>query len=283
MDVGFPTGTTALFPIVGDPVDQVKSPAAITAIFAARGENAICVPMQMTPADLPKLMASLHAVKNVGGLLVTVPHKRAALGVCIGATGRAKFIGAANVLRRHERGWFGDNTDGAGYLDGMARHGFDVAGKRVLLAGCGGAGAAIALEILNRGAAHLAIHDLDIARRDGVIGKLAQRFPGRVTAGGADPTGFDLVANATPMGMKAGDPMPIESSALRPEQFVACVVTKPEVPPLIEAARRLGCQTMTGSDMFDAQAEKLADFLLAAAPSTRRSAGEGRLAENLVS
>lgn len=283
MDVGFPTGMTALFPIVGDPVDQVKSPAAITAIFAARGENAICVPMQVTPADLPKLMASLHAVKNVGGLLVTVPHKRAALGVCSGATDRAKFIGAANVLRRHESGWFGDNTDGAGYLDGMARHGFDVAGKRVLLAGCGGAGAAIALEMLSRGAAYLAIHDVDSERRDEIVGKLAQHFPGRVTSGGADPTGFDLVANATPMGMKAGDPMPVLSSALRPEQFVACVVTQPAIPPLIEVARRLGCRTMTGCDMFDAQAEKLADFLLAATPSTRLSIGDRKLAENLVS
>lgn len=283
MDVGFPTGATAIFPIVGDPVEQVKSPAAITAIFAARSENAVCIPMQVSPTDLAGLMASLHAVKNVGGILVTVPHKRAALLCCERSTDRAQFVGAVNVLRRSDKRWIGDNTDGAGYLDGIARHGFDVAGKRALLAGCGGAGAAIALEILNRGAAHLAIRDLDIARRDDVIGKLAQRFPGRVTAGGADPTGFDLVANATPMGMKAGDPLPIESSALRPEQFVACVVTKPEIPPLIEVARRLGCRTMTGSEMFDAQAEKLADFLLAAAPPIRRSVNEERLAENLVS
>lgn len=283
MDAGFPTGATAIFPIVGDPVDQVKSPAAITAIFAARGENAVCIPMQVSPADLAGLMASLHAVKNVGGILVTVPHKRASLRCCETSTDRAQFVGAVNVLRRSDKGWAGDNTDGAGYLDGISRHGFDVAGKRALLAGCGGAGAAIALEILNRGAARLAIHDLDILRRDAVVGKLAQRFPGRVTAGGADPTGFDLVANATPMGMKAGDPMPIESSALRPEQFVACVITKPKIPPLIEFARRLGCRTMTGSEMFDAQAEKLADFLLAATPPIRRSANEERLAQNLVS
>lgn len=283
MDASFPTGATAIFPIVGDPVDQVRSPAAISAIFAARGANAICIPMHVAIAGLAALLTSLYGVKNAGGALVTVPHKRAALTHCENATERARFVGAVNVLRRGDNGWIGDNTDGAGYLDGIARHGFDVAGKRVLLAGCGGAGAAIALEILNRGAAHLAIHDLDIARRDDVIGKLAQHFPGRVTADGADPTGFDLVANATPMGMKAGDPMPIVSSALRPEQFVACVVTKPEVPPLIEVARRLGCRTMTGSDMFDAQAEKLADFLLAATPSTWRSAGERKLAENLVS
>lgn len=257
----FPSGRTRLYPVVGDPIGQARSPAMMTRLFAAHGDDAIVVPMHVKSADLPPLFGALHGVRNLGGILVTVPHKRMAAELCAGATDRARFVGSVNVVRRQDAGWYGDNTDGVGYLDGAAREGFDVAGKRALLVGCGGAGAAIALEILLRGVAQLAIHDLDAARRDEILAKLAHRFPGKVLIGDADPSGFDLIANATPMGMHEGDPPPVDLVKLHPEQFVACVVTEPAVTPLIAAARARGCRTMTGAGMFDAQAGTLADFL----------------------
>lgn len=233
----------------------------MTRLFAERGDDAIVVPMHVKSADLPPLFGALHGVGNLGGILVTVPHKRMAAGLCASATDRARFVGSVNVVRRQGAGWHGDNTDGIGYLDGAAREGFDVAGKRALLVGCGGAGAAIAFEILLRGAAQLALHDIDDARRDEIQAKLTRRFPGKVLIGDADPSGFDLIANATPLGMREGDPPPVDISKLRPEQFVACVVTEPAVTPMIAAARARGCRTMTGAGMFDAQAGTLADFL----------------------
>ncbi|SFU16083.1 shikimate dehydrogenase [Mesorhizobium sp. YR577] len=260
-----PSGETRLFPVVGDPIEQVKSPSAITRILAAHGENAIVVPMHVGAADLGHLVEALTKVHNVDGILVTVPHKFAALGYCASATERARFAGSANVIRKIENGWCGDNTDGMGFLDGIAREGFDIVGKSALLIGCGGAGSAIAFEILERGASELAIHDIDVARRDDIVVRLDARFPGKVRSGSDDPTGFDFVANATPMGMRPGDPLPVDVSRLGAGQFVACVVTKPEVPPLIAEARLRGCGTMTGTGMFDAQAETLVDFLLQSA------------------
>ncbi|WP_378950043.1 shikimate dehydrogenase family protein [Mesorhizobium sp. ANAO-SY3R2] len=257
-----PSGGTRLFPVVGDPIAQVRSPEVITSILAARGEDAVVVPMHVSPPNLCQVLSAIYEVQNLSGALVTVPHKHAALSHCASVTDRARFVQAVNVVRRTDDGWHGDNTDGQGYLDGIEREGFVVRGKRALLVGCGGAGAAIALEILERGAAQLAVHDIDLARRDEVIERLSERFPGLVVAGSADPTGFALVANATPMGMNRDDPLPVDVSMLEPWQFVACVVTKPAVPPLIAEARRLGCPTMTGTGMFDAQAETLADFLL---------------------
>lgn len=207
-------------------------------------------------------MQGLHSARNVDGVLVTIPHKNMALNLCEAATERARFVGSANVVRRAEEGWFGDNTDGLGYLDGLERHGFSVAGKSALLVGCGGAGSAIAFEILLRGARELALHDVDVEKRDDLAARLQQRFSGKVRIGDADPANFDLVANATPMGMKQTDPLPVLVDRLEPWQFVACVVTLPEIPKLIELARQRGCRTMTGADMFDAQSEILADFLL---------------------
>ena len=257
-----PSGNTDVFPVLGDPIAQVRSPAEISRIFAARGRDAIVVPMHTPPLALAGVLKALHLIQNVGGALITVPHKRDAFSLCLSKTERADFLGSVNVMRRTHNGWHGDNTDGVGYLDGIERKGFNVDGRQALLIGCGGAGAAIAMEILRRGAVKLAIHDIDSARLDEVVRDLSKTFPGRVVTGSTDPTGFDLVANATPMGMRSDDPQPIDVSRLEAWQFVACAITKPEISPLIEAARICGCATMTGVDMFDAQAETLADFLL---------------------
>lgn len=262
MDVTL-TGETRLYYIVGDPIAQVKSPPALTEILVARGANALVVPAHVAPANLDLFMKAARATQNVDGVVVTVPHKIAALDHCDEATERARFAGSTNVIRRGSDGrWRGDNTDGQGYMDGIAACGFDVAGKTALLVGAGGAGAAIAYEILARGAAQLKVHDIDVVRRDRIVARLAGRFPGRVSVGSADPTGVDLVANATPLGMRADDPLPVDATKLAATQFVADVITKPEISPLLVAARALGCATMPGAGMFNAQAQLLVDRML---------------------
>lgn len=262
MDVTL-NGETRLYHIVGDPIAQVKSPPALTGILIERGVNALVVPAHVAPADLEAFLAAARVTQNVDGIVVTVPHKIACLAFCDEATERARFAGSTNVIRRGADGrWRGDNTDGQGYLDGIAAQGFDVSGKRVLLVGAGGAGSAIAYEFLARGAAQLKIHDVDIGRRDRVIGRLSERFPGRVSTGDADPTGVDLVANATPLGMREGDPLPVDATKLVAAQFVADVITKPEISPLLVEARRIGCATMPGAGMFEAQAQLLVDRML---------------------
>lgn len=256
-------GETRIFPIIGDPIGQVKSPSLLSAILAKRGVNALVIPAHVLPADFAAFMAGVRLMRNVDGLILTVPHKLAALEFCDEATNRARYAGSCNVMRRLEGGrWWGENTDGQGYLDGIAAQGFSPDGKRALLIGAGGAGSAIAYEILARGAAYLALHDIDTARRDALITRLSDRYPGRVGPGDRDPRGFDLVANATPLGMLPGDPLPVMTEHLNAAQFVADAVTRPAVPPLIAAAQAAGCRTMAGGGMFDAQAARLVDLLL---------------------
>lgn len=255
-------GETRVFPIVGHPIGQVKSPASLSRIMAGRGFNGLVVPVDILPGDLPGWLAQAKAMRNVDGIVVTVPHKVACLAFCARASARARASGAVNIMVREGDGWAGDATDGHGYLDGIAAEGFDVAGKPALLVGAGGAGSAIAYEILARGASEFALHDIDTAKRDALIARLNEAFPGRARAGGTDPRGFALVANATPLGMREGDPLPVDTELLTPDQFVADVVTRPAVPPLIAAARAKGCRTMPGSGMFDAQAVLLAELLM---------------------
>ena len=259
---GMPNGRTKLFPVLGEPIDQVRSPTELSRIFEARKQNALVVPMHAGKADLPVILDALWKTRNVGGALITVPHKQATLLQCATSTNRAQIAQSTNVLRRSPAGWHGDNTDGLGYLEALRRCGFVVAAKRVLLVGCGGAGASIAVEMLEQGASTVALHDVDAERRDSLMARLSDRYPDRLEIGSSDPSGFELIANASPAGMAGYADMPVEVSRLQADQFVACVVTEPRVPPFIAAARALGCPTMTGEEMFDAQAELLADFLL---------------------
>lgn len=257
------TGATRLNIIVGDPIAQVKSPGGVTKAFTDRGHDAVLVPVQIDGAHLKGFLTAVTAVRNLDGIIVTVPHKFACYEFCTSATERSRLLGSVNIMRRRpEGGWHGDIVDGLGFVGAVRANGGDPAGKRALQVGAGGAGSAIAMALVEAGVRSLAIHDTDAARRDQLIAKLKTLGRGDIDAGTADPTGFDLVANATPLGMKAGDPLPVDVSKLKSGTFVGCVITSPAVSPLIEAARRLGCPTSTGTDMYNALQSSMLDFLL---------------------
>lgn len=263
-------GETRVLAIVGDPIAQVKSPAGVTQALLESGRNAVLVPSHVAPADLDAYVSGLSLAKNLDGIIVTVPHKFAMHAHCATATERARFLGAVNVLRRNPDGsWHGDMFDGEGFVSAIRSAGAEPEGQRALLVGAGGAGSAIALALLENGVAELAIHDGDVARRDGLIGRLQSRFGDKVKVGSDDPTGFGVVVNATPVGMRPEDPYPLQADKLSGEMFVGDVITAPAVTPLIEAARRLGCRTQVGGGMFAAVRDLMLSFLLEEGPLAR--------------
>ena len=257
------TGATRLYVIIGDPIAQVKSPGGMTRAFAARGHDGVMVPVQVAVEDLADFLSVADRLKNLDGLIVTVPHKFACFAHCTETTDRSGFIGSTNLMRRRPGGgWEGDRTDGVGFVAAAVGGGFRPQGRRALLIGAGGAGSAIALALIDAGVAELAIHDENAERRDGLIARLNRRGKGRATVGSADPAGFDMLANASPAGMRPEDPLPADVSRLSPGMHVGCVITRPAVTPLIAAARALGCTTSTGTEMYDALQYRMVDFLL---------------------
>jgi shikimate dehydrogenase len=257
------SGATRLNFILGDPIAQVKSPAGVTAAFAARGHDGLLAPVQVAAEDLKAFLNSCDRLKNLDGIIVTVPHKFGCFQHCSTATERARFLGACNIMRRDPAGgWRGEMVDGLGFVGAVRRHGFDPAGRRALLVGAGGAGSAIALALVEAGVRELAIHDADAGRRDSLIGRLDALGKTCVSAGTPDPAGFDLIANATPAGMRPEDEPPVDLARLTSDMFVGCVITAPAVSPLVATARRLGCRTSTGGDMYDALQGSMVDFLL---------------------
>lgn len=257
------SGATRLHYIVGDPIAQVKSPAGVTQAFLARGHNAYVMPAHVSSANLSPWLAGAALAHNVDGVIVTVPHKFASFHLCSTTSDRARFLGTVNTMRRKADGtWHGDMFDGVACVTAMMDSGCKPKGQRALLIGAGGAGSAIAHALVMAGVAELAIHDEDAARRTALVDRLAGLNLCKVTHGSADPTGFDIISNATPMGMKPSDANPVDVSKITPQMFVGCVITVPAVTPLIAAARAQGCATMTGTDMFGRVRDLMVDFLV---------------------
>lgn len=259
-------GETRVYYVIGDPIAQVKAPAGMTARFQALGRNAVCVPMHVPATHLSEFMrGSLHA-RNLDGMIVTVPHKVAMVAHAAELTPRARIAGAVNVLRRRPDGlWLGDTTDGQSFVAGLRQAGCEPRGRRALLVGAGGAGAAIAAALLDAGVDELAIHSRSPGPLQRLIAALrAYRPQADVVQGSADPAGHDLVVNASTAGMRADDPLPLRAERLSPGAFVGDVITAPEVTPLLAAARAAGCGTQTGLGMVAQAIGLMTDFFLAA-------------------
>ena len=206
------SGATRLFPIIGDPIRYVESPGQLTRTYRARRHDALCVPMQVPEAALDDVLRGLSAVPNVDGLLVTMPHKHVAVGHCATTSERTTLLGAVSVMRRDDDGtWHGDILDGLAFVKAQKDHGAQPAGARVLLLGSGGAGSAIAVALLDEGVQELIVHDVDETRAADLVERLSGHGYGAVTSGPPDPTGCDMVCNATPLGMGEGDPLPVDA------------------------------------------------------------------------
>jgi shikimate dehydrogenase len=253
-------GETRLLPVLGDPVKQVRAPLVWTELFRANGVNAACLPIHVAPADLAGLVTAMRGVRNLIGLIVTVPHKPAAAVLAARLLPRAERIGAVNVLRLEEDGsWTGDMLDGEGFVRGLRRAGQRLEGRRALILGAGGVGAAIASSLAGADVAAIGVADLDPAR----AAALARRLEGAtVEVGVADPasSGFDLLVNATPLGLRPDDPLPFEPAQMTPGTIVGDVVMGRTTSRLVSLARAAGCFAQAGTVLMDEQLPAMAEF-----------------------
>lgn len=257
------TGRTRLMAIIGDPVAPLRSPALFNERFARLGMDAAFVAFEVPAGELPAAWGGLTRLRNLDGLVITMPHKEAVVPLLDTLGPTARRTGTVNTVRRRpEGGWEGEMFDGEGFRDGLERAGHPVRGAAILQVGCGAAGRAIAHALAGAGAARLLLHDAAPGRASALAQALSEAHPGLSVAGGQpNPEGLDIVVNATPLGLREGDPLPFDASRLRPPQVVADVIPNPEVTPLIAAARAAGCATVTGRSMHEGQARLAAAWL----------------------
>ncbi|MFE6070485.1 shikimate dehydrogenase family protein [Streptomyces sp. NPDC056525] len=256
------SGATRLYAVVGDPVAQVRAPSLLNPLFAALGLNSVLFPVHVRPDAFAEVFQGLRKTDNLDGILVTIPHKAAALGLADEVSPAAAASGAVNALRREPDGrWTGENFDGIGFVTGLTEAGHRPEGMRVTVVGSGGAGSAIAAALLSAGVARVSLYDPDTGRLDALVARLDAYWPGRAE-GTRTPvfTDADLVVNATPLGMRADDPLPFDPRDLPPRCVVADVIMKPRETGLLRAAAALGHPVLYGAPMLDHQLDLYRTF-----------------------
>ena len=246
------SGKTTLIAHLGYPTEAFKAPMIYNPWFEKQGIDAVVVPMGVKPEDYAASLAQIFRFSNLRGALVTMPHKVTTMSLVDEVTPTARIAGACNaILKRADGTLLGDQFDGAGFVRGVERKGRPFRGTRVLVSGAGGVGSAIAASIAAAGAAELMLFDAHAASAEALAGRLREHYPQlKVATGSKDPAGFDVIVNATPLGMKADDPLPFDIDRIDAGTFVGEVVMKTEYTPLLEAARAKGCAVQVGTDML---------------------------------
>jgi shikimate dehydrogenase len=250
------SGKTLLFPVIGNPVAQVRAPAVLNALFAQAGVDAMSFGLALQPEDVVGACRALLASTSVGGLLVTVPYKKTLCAAADRLGADAQLVGAVNALRRAPDGAVeGDLFDGAGFVAGLLAAGRAVQGRRVLLLGSGGAGSAIAASLAQAGVAALDLYDPHPAASHALVQRLQPRFwRTRFDAHPQlDVAEADIVINASPLGLGSTDPLPIDPARLAPGTLVCDVIMQPAETRLLAAARSRGLPVHAGRSMFDHQ------------------------------
>ncbi len=255
-------GHTELIAHIGYPTHSFKAPMIYNPYFAQAGVNAMVVPMGCKSEDFPAFLRSVFALTNMRGALITMPHKVSTVALLDEVSPTVLVAGACNAVKRTADGKLvGDMFDGAGFVRGVQRKGLQLQGARVLVVGCGGVGCAIAASLAAAGIGEIQLFDVNAASAGQLGARLQKHYPAlTVHTGSNDPAGYDLVVNATPMGMNAGDPLPVDVSRLQPSSFVGEVVMASETTAFLAAAQARGCPTQVGSDMLFEQIPAYLEF-----------------------
>ncbi len=243
----YPTGKTHLYAILAHPVGHVRASEFYGPIIQAEKRDAFLVPFHIMPEDLAQMVPMLQKIGNLKGLILTIPHKEAMAKLCDEMGPIGQLAEAVNTVRFEPDGRLvGDHFDGVGFVNGARAGGIEPRGSRVLMLGAGGAARAIAFALADEGAEAITISNRTESRARDLATVVQAVFEDvEVKAGPADATGHDLIVNCTSLGLRPGDPMPMDAATLTPDMRVFDIIA-PRDTELMDAAREKGLATVIG-------------------------------------
>ena len=249
-------GRTRLLALIGQPVEHSLSPRMHNASFAADGLDYVYVALDVRPQDLTSAVRGAVAL-GFRGFNVTMPHKRTLLPLLDEMDEATRISGAVNTVVVEESKLSGFNTDGGGLVEACQEAGIGIAGRRVLILGAGGVAASIAFAFAGEGAREMHIVNRNAARGRELSGKLrrakeeirVQAYP--LGALGEAASRADIIVNATSLGMKEGDPLPIPVKYLDEGRAVCDAVYRPDAETsLVRLTREQGARVASGKRML---------------------------------
>lgn len=260
-ETSFITPRTRFCALIGNPVGHSLSPAIHNAAFAATGQDFVYVASPVV--DVANALAGMRALMNFRGMSITIPHKIEAMKYVDEISAADRAIGSINTVIHQDGKLIGLGTDGPGALKALVDAGVDLAGKKVLMLGCGGAARAIAFTLALRCAlAEMIMLDINPALLEGLTADLRAGTTCPISGAPLNAAEIavamaraEIVIQCTPIGMDPQvDATLIPAELFRPGQVVFDVVYNPLETKLLREARAAGLQTISGVEMFINQA-----------------------------
>ncbi|HZT22149.1 MAG TPA: shikimate dehydrogenase [Verrucomicrobiae bacterium] len=243
---------TRLCAVLGSPIRHSASPAMHNAAFAALGLNWRYLAFEVAPGNLPAALAGAKAM-NFAGLNLTVPHKLLALEMMDELDASAEKWGAVNTVKFENDRAIGFNTDADAIVTALREDlNLELRGAKVLLLGAGGAGRTAALKLAAAGVAALFLVNRTSSKAEALAREIKKKSPAVTVTVGFPPSPVDLILNATSLGLKSQDPLPLDLKKfpLKRAGAVYDMIYRPAETKLLRAARKAGCQTANGLGML---------------------------------
>ena len=258
----YPSGHSHLWALLAHPVGHVRAPAVMNPLVEKAGRDAFLVPFHVLPEDLEATVRQLVRIRNLRGFVVTMPHKAAMARLSAELGPNATLTGTANTVRIEEDGRLvGEIFDGVGLVAAANANALPPAGRRVLLLGAGGAARAIAFALAAEGVASLTIANRTVEKAEELAAAVSRHFPNvSVAAGPADASGQDLIIQATSLGLKPGEALPLDPATFRAGCGLFDIITARETE-LMTAAKAKSCRVVGGVPMIEHQAVAQIEFL----------------------
>jgi shikimate dehydrogenase len=256
------TGKTGVYFMVADPIEQVRTPEIFNKVLPFSGDDAVMVPLQVAPQHLEATVRSLFSSATTRGMVLSIPHKTHAASIVDRCSKGAQVANAVNAIRRNEAGELeGELFDGLGFVKSMDRYDMTYRGKSVLLVGAGGAASAIAAALSEGAVANIGLYDPDTAKARQLAQSIQKQYGlSVVVKDDNDPSGFEVVINASPLGLKSNDPLPVPTDRLDANAQVCDILMKNQPTPFLRAAMKQGMTVLPGFDMLILQTPLFLDF-----------------------
>jgi shikimate dehydrogenase len=266
------SATTRYCAVYGQPIRHSASPAMHNAAMTALGLDWRYLAFEVAPTELGEALHGAKAMRFVG-INLTVPHKLLALDLMDELDASARTWGAVNTVgfevQRREGDWVpighagapeagrlrarGYNTDADAITRSLREDlALELAGKRVLLLGAGGAGRTAALRLACEGVGELCLQNRTVAKAEALAEEIRRLHPAVRVQVGYPRGNMDLLLNATSLGLKADDPLPLDTQAFALARAAAVydMVYRPAETPLLRLSREAGCRTANGLGML---------------------------------
>lgn len=263
--VDFVNGKTRVYGIVGDPIEQVRSPEMVTWEMQKRDHNAVLIPMHIARDEFDTVMPHIMRMRNLDGLIFTIPFKAQAIALAKTLGPQASQIGAINALKKHSNGaWSGEIFDGMGCVEAFKQRGITLQDKRLQLIGLGGAGSAICVALAYEKPKLLRLFDINAQTTERMAKMVNTISPQTVVEVGLPlAEGIDILLNASPVGMLSDARLPLAVEQFKKELIVFDAIVMPENTPLLSLAQDCGCQVVRGREMMLGQISKIVDYFFA--------------------